>query len=166
MWKSLKRWPVLSQIRDSPMSARRKYLLLSVLAAGLVWVTAGGLAVGLVFLPREDRVTANCERIKKGMTEAEVRAILGKPWENSWLDPEGPTYSDACWVLHSLADLPPWVQRKCTHNHFWFGDNIGLFVAFDDDGRVACAVLFADPDRPRTWLPQRVWRRLRDRYGW
>jgi outer membrane protein assembly factor BamE (lipoprotein component of BamABCDE complex) len=73
MWKSMKRWPVLLAV-------------LVVLAA---------LAVGLVCLPYRSRVTReNCERIKEGMTEAEVRAILGKPWDDSLLDPDPPSHSD------------------------------------------------------------------------
>jgi outer membrane protein assembly factor BamE (lipoprotein component of BamABCDE complex) len=70
MWKSLKRWPVLLA------------LLFAVVAA----------AVGLVCLPRGSRVTReNCERIKKGMTMGEVRAILGEPWRDNLLDPDGPS---------------------------------------------------------------------------
>jgi hypothetical protein len=73
MWKSLKRWPVL---------------------VALLFVL-GGLAVGLLFLPHGGRVTReNCERIKAGMTEAEVRGILGKPWDNWLLDQEGPTNTE------------------------------------------------------------------------
>src|SRR5262250_1249754 len=66
MWKSLKRWPVLLALL----------------------VAFGGLAVGLVFLPGGRVTRENCERIRVGMTEAEVRAILGKPWDDSLLDPE------------------------------------------------------------------------------
>ena len=69
MWKPLKRWPVLLALL----------------------VGVGALTVALVCLPYGSRVTReNCERIKRGMTEAEVRAILGKPYENSLFDPEGP----------------------------------------------------------------------------
>jgi hypothetical protein len=68
MWKRLKRWPVLLALM----------------------VVLGGLAVGLVFLPGGRVTRENCERIKEGMTEAEVRAILGKPWDDSLLDPEPP----------------------------------------------------------------------------
>jgi hypothetical protein len=69
MWKSLKGWPVLLALL----------------------VAVGVLAVALHYLAYGNRVTrANCKRVHKGMTMEEVRAILGKPWDNSLLDPEGP----------------------------------------------------------------------------
>jgi hypothetical protein len=52
------------------------------------------VAVGLFFLlgPRVSR--ANAERIKPGMTKAEVLAILGKPWDDSLLDAEALSYQE------------------------------------------------------------------------
>jgi hypothetical protein len=61
MWKSLKRQPVLVALL----------------------VAVGALALGLVFLPGGRGTRENCERIQKGMTYAEVRAILGKPWDDA-----------------------------------------------------------------------------------
>jgi hypothetical protein len=128
MWKSLKRWPVLLA-----------------LLVGL-----SELAVGLLFLPYPgSRVTReNCQRIKLGMTEAEVRAILGKPWDDSLLDPEDPP-----------SDLV-WGQGYC-----WTSGSVIMIVFFDENGRVIFADMHSDPDRPRSWLPARIWRRLRSRMG-
>jgi hypothetical protein len=135
MRKSLKRWPVL---------------------LALV-VVLGGLAVGLVFLPYGSRVTReNCERIKHGMTEAEVRAILGKPWDDSLFDPEGPVGAR-------------FSERKWKYSREWISDDCKIFVTFDDNGRVLDAVLlpeFARDFSYRSSLPGRVWRRLRARVGW
>jgi hypothetical protein len=150
MWKSLKRWPVL---------------------VSLV-VAVAALAVALVYLPFGSRVTReNCERIKEGMTEAEVRDILGKPWDDSLLDPEGPSEravvssnGPAAVYLSDLAYVEP-IDRIGKHSH-WVGSDFVLFVAFRNNGRVALAKVISDPDRPRSWLPGRVWRRLRARYGW
>jgi hypothetical protein len=66
MWKTQKRWPVLLA------------LLVAVVA----------LAVGLLFLPSGRVTRENFQPIKVGMNEAEVRAILGKPWDDSLLDPD------------------------------------------------------------------------------
>jgi hypothetical protein len=132
MWKSLKRWPVLLAL----------------------CVAVGMLAVAVAWLPYGSRVTReNCERIKEGMTEAEVRAIVGKPWEDSLLDPELTTF---------MVDLsgPAW------YSQLWIGDDCEMFVMFDENGRVMDPQFIPDPNRPRTWLPVRVWRRLRARYGW
>ena len=138
MLESLKRWPVL---------------------LALV-VVLGGLAVGLVFLPGGRVTRENCERIKEGMTFDEVRAILGKPWDDSLLDPEGPgdTWNEFQWEVEH-GSLIRW-------SSYWMGSDVGIYVAFDQQGKVAFTKLCTGPDRPRSWLPQRVWRRLRDRYGW
>jgi hypothetical protein len=144
MWQSLKRRPVL-------------FPLLS---------TVGALAVGLVCFPYGRGVTpANCERIQEGMTEAEVRALLGKPWDDSLLDPDGP--GEAGTIRHSpihyLGEDP--VVVETVHCDQWIGDNLTVFVVFDDDRRVVSVEVFSDPGYPQTRLPARVWRRLRARCG-
>jgi hypothetical protein len=133
MWKSLKRWPVL-------------VALLAPVAA---------LAVGLVCLPYGNRVTlVNCKRIEQRMSEREVRAILGKPWDDSLLDPEGPTR-----VLK--------VPGSWNYSRWWIGDDCEMLVTFDENGRVIAPIFISDPwGRLPSSLPQRVWRRLRARYGW
>jgi hypothetical protein len=134
MWKSLKRWPVLLALL----------------------VVLGGLAVGLICLPYRNRVTlANCERIKRGMTEAEVRAILGKPWDDSWLDPDPPEYGIG------LQKNDAWLK----YSRQWVGDDCEIIVIFDDEDRVVVSVPH-NIDRPHSSLPARVYRRLRKRLGW
>jgi outer membrane protein assembly factor BamE (lipoprotein component of BamABCDE complex) len=137
MRKSLKRWPVLVALP--------------------LLVAVGSLAVGLVCLPRGSRITEeNCKRIQEGMTEAQVRAILGKPWEDSLFDPEGPVGAR-------------FTERRWKYSREWISDDCQVFVTFDDNGRVLDAVLLPEVARDfsyRSWLPARVWRRLRARYGW
>jgi hypothetical protein len=140
MWKSRKRWPVLLALL----------------------VAFGGLAVAFACLPYGSRVTReNCERIQEGMTEAEVRAILGKPWDDSLLDPEEP---NAYWAGESIVLVRPERRVEFMYGRYWMGDNIGFFVGFDDDRVVTTLLYRLEP--PRSWLPQRVWRRLRARLGW
>jgi hypothetical protein len=148
MRKSLKRWPVLLTLL----------------------VAVGTLTVVVVCLPYRSRVTReNCERIKEGMTRAEVRAVLGRPWDDALLDPEGLSKSDESmvvdvWVSKVRGKLLTSTPVSCS---LWMGSsNLGLFVVFDENDRVAFTVLCTDPDRPRSWLPARVWQRLRARYGW
>jgi hypothetical protein len=124
-------------------------------------VVLGGLAFGLVFLPGGRVTRENCERIKEGMTVAEVRAILGKPWDDSLFDPEGPSESDMQRAWNAFSGVQSDLPRS-----FWMGGSLGIFVVFDGQGRVEFTVLCTDPDRSCTWLPQRVWRRLRERWGW
>jgi hypothetical protein len=140
MWKSLKRWPVL-------------LALLVILSA---------LAVSLVWLPYGSRVTrANCERIQAGMTEDEVYAILGEAWTDSLLDAERPSDRDWDRALALQQKLP-----QVQYLSLWMGSNVGLFVGFDSERRVALTMLCTDQGGPRSWLPGRVLRRLRARYGW
>jgi hypothetical protein len=151
MWKSLKRWPVLLALL----------------------VAFGALAVALVYLPFGSRVTReNCERIQEGMTEAEVRAILGKPWGYSLLDPDGPSFPEAWDLFLRLGDATDQSRKEVPHELWrkvdaWIGSKLIVFVCFDADSRVTYpGVLISDFDPPRTSLPARVWRRLRARYGW
>jgi hypothetical protein len=141
MWKPLKRW----------------HVLLALL------VVVGALTVGLLSLPHGGRVTrANCERIKVGMTKTEVYAILGKPWDGSLLDSEGPSHGDQVETLRAFD-----AQDELPYSGpYWMGSDVGICVFFNIDGRVIHTELFMDADRPRSWLPARVWRRLRARYGW
>jgi hypothetical protein len=141
MLKSLKRWPVLLALL----------------------VAVGVLAVGLVFLPGNRVTRENCERIHEGMTEAAVRAILGKPWDDELLDPDGPDLVDVQKFLHSMKQHE---IRSPQSGSVWMGSDVGIYVAFDSEGRVVFTTPLTDPDRPRSWLPGRVWRRLRARYGW
>jgi hypothetical protein len=149
MWKSLRRWTVL-------------------LALLVVLV----LAVGLVFLPGNRVTKENCERIKPGMTEAEVRAILGKPYGNSLLDPDLPSFPEVWDLFVELEVARDQSRKEVPHELWsrvdgWIGSKLIVFVCFDADSQVTYpGVLISDFDPPRTSLPARVWRRLRERYGW
>jgi hypothetical protein len=156
-----------------PSMWKHRYILLPALLFPL-----GVLILGLHFLPYGNGVTReNYQRIKVGMTEAEVRAILGKPWDDSLLDPEGPNYGHASMHVYGLvrpsAHLPALLKQVT-----WMGDNLSVDVSFGVDGRVCQSVLndayqiwVGDDetgrmiDRPRTSLTDRVKRRLRARLG-
>jgi hypothetical protein len=143
MWKWLKRWPVLLALL----------------------VVLGGLAVAVVFLLGPRVTPENCQRIKEGMTEAEVRAILGKPFDDSLLDPEPSGCEFQWWVPLQEDGSSELTGPAC--NYFWVGGNLVLFVVFDHNGRVVSKDVASGPECPRSsWVPARVWRRLRARYGW
>jgi hypothetical protein len=135
MWKSLKRLPVLLALL----------------------VAFGGLAVGLAILPG-GRVTAtDCARIQEGMTEDEVIAVVGKPWESSLLDPPK-------WLINGAVRNSS--RRTWKYIRVWVGDEFGFFAKFDGDGRVVDLGVVSDPNLPRSSLPAQVWRRLSERYRW
>jgi len=95
------------------------------------------------------------------MTLPEVRAILGKPFDDSLLDPEGPPNIDASDARLLWGEMP---ERGTIR--LWISESVVMWIAFGDDNRVKAAWMDSDPKPPRSWLPGRVWRRLRARYGW
>jgi hypothetical protein len=93
------------------------------------------------------------------VTYREVRAILGEPWHDSLLDPEGPGRHDMVYSIHSPTTIRSGL--------YWMGSNVGSGVIIDErQGRVVFSHVCTDPDCPRCWLPAPVWRRLRARLGW
>jgi hypothetical protein len=101
------------------MSRRTRRLLLLLLAVAVLAVPSGYL-----LLPSRDaRITwANCAKIKKGMTEQEVEAILGPPGNyTGWPHGEPPFY---------------WYERPA--EKYWFGEEALIRVSFDPVERTVC----------------------------
>jgi hypothetical protein len=77
-------------------------------------------ACGLFLLPRPDaRITpANCDKIRQGMTEREVEAILGGPagFYTGWPHPV---------VIFGRGFPIPWMDK------YWFGEDGMIAVNFD-----------------------------------
>jgi hypothetical protein len=139
MRNPLKRWPVLLA------------LLVAVVA----------VAIGLVCLPYGSQVTwVNGLRIKEGMTFADVRAILGKPWDDSLLDPDPPAHRELIWSSE------PKTGPRC----MWVGSDFYVLVYFDSNNKVETREVVGvglSPDvLPHSSVPAGVWRRLRARLGW
>jgi hypothetical protein len=115
---------------------KRLLIIVAILGAGAF------LAIG-VFLLLQDRpavTEANCNRIKPGMTEAEVEAIFGEPkapdGEPLWLD----------WYGLNGRTPPTWI-----------GSDGMAVVRFDLNGKVIRADWIESPraslwDRIRLWI--------------
>jgi hypothetical protein len=117
------------------------------------------LAAALFHLPYGNRITRdNCEAIKRGMTEADVHAILGKSWDDSLLDLEEPSFHR--WEYRHYSPYP-----GPLYSRLWVGRDFVMFVSFDANTRVISTELLSDRRSPST-LPERVWRRLRKRFSW
>jgi hypothetical protein len=131
---------------------RRRTLL--VLLAGLAVVVAARV---IVLWQQPDRITReNCDRIREGMTRAEVEAILGPPGDyTTW-----PT------------DITRWPRgtdwRMGDLFAEWRGDEGRILVLLDqDDGLVHSDGIFA-PSSPRQVNPlyALIWRAKRQWHRW
>jgi hypothetical protein len=99
-------------------------LLIALLAVALVLC---GASLALV-APRHCSVNrAACDRIKEGMTRAEVEQILGGP-PGDYRTRPGPA------VPSTFVSAP---ARLFYCHEEWRGDGVALWVNFDDRGRVA-----------------------------
>ena len=111
---------------------RRRTLL--VVLAGLAVVVA---AVILLRLPRDPITWKNFDRILKGMTRAEVEAILGPP-NLTWDGLNNLQEED----FEPIPAIQPWGQETDLsppneeNGDFWLGNAGALAVTFEDDRAV------------------------------
>jgi hypothetical protein len=142
----------------------RKRKLLVVLAALAVVVAAGAV----VLWPRPERVTKeNYDRIRAGMTRAEVEAILGPPGDyrtghgemdygGTWLSDPGPGF----------ALRTSWGPGESTKylRADWMGDSFGIVILIGQSGSVVhkLGLPRRTPQGPLgnlLWRLKRQWRR-------
>jgi hypothetical protein len=127
-------------------------------------VSAVVVAVGLFVLwPRTDRITReNYERIKEGMSRAEVESLLGAPGDYR----TGPVgYQTA--EYKAAVGRPPSISLRGTKPALWLGDHALVEVAFGQDGRALDSEsgfyqgvkLAQDPLDNLLWRAERLWRR-------
>jgi hypothetical protein len=141
----------------------RRWKLLG--AMGLAVLVAVGV---FVLWPRPDRITReNCDRIRKGMSRAEVYAILGPPGDYG----TGPVkYETAPYIaLSAHNNLEHFSQRPEGQGYAtWQSDSALAFVNFSDAGCVddrVPAYFFKGGRVPQgpfdnlLWRAKRLWRR-------
>jgi hypothetical protein len=141
-------WPEpSSRITSENFDRRRRRKLL----LGLVGVAVVVVAGVVVLWP--SRITPeNYERIRVGMSRAEVYAILGPPGDYSTYD--APSYEFRC-----LGPPPPLPMEE------WLGNRARIGVFFDGAGNVASARCFLlnpvaqSPLGNLLWRAQRQWDR-------
>jgi hypothetical protein len=126
-------------------STMRKRLLV---AGSLAVLLVSALAV-LEFVGRHDRISrATSELIREGMTLPEVENRLGGP--EGLYTSDGEDWSEG--MLHSVC-------RAWNHTrHVWLGDDGGIRIDFDEQGRVAETQWH--PRRESLWERMRVWLRF------
>jgi hypothetical protein len=130
-----------------------------------------GLALALVLAvgafapwPRPDRITKeNCDRIRKGMSRAEVYALLGPPGDHRTVDTVMPIDSNRAFthMVPKLYDnlFSRWEVEELT----WLGDEGNIHVYLGTGGVVNNCFTFMDkldqnPLDNLLWRSKRQWR--------
>jgi hypothetical protein len=134
---------------------RRKLLVVLAALAALV-------AAGMVVLwPLGDRISlANYERIREGMTLAEVEAILGQPGDYT----TGP--ADGLGVYLCGGSEPVVRLNADRVLYFWVGDTAMIYIVIDA-GTGTVLRSFDPVDRvPQPTLDNLLWRAKRLRHRW
>jgi outer membrane protein assembly factor BamE (lipoprotein component of BamABCDE complex) len=149
IWRVKRQWH-----RWFPESAMRRRKLLLVLAGLAVAVAAGVV----VLWPRPERITReDYDRIRPGMTRAEVEAILGPPGDYR----NGPTYPD----LPRPITLS-WSGDPDSPSAYWLGDRGGIYVYRGDPDRVGEASFVEVQRVPQDPLDNLLWRAKRQWHRW
>jgi hypothetical protein len=136
----------------------RRWKLLVALAGPAVAV-----AVGVVVLwpTQPNRITQeNCDRIKKGMSRAEVETILGPPGDYR----TGPGQGVLAWdpILDGTTRL-----NECTNRSNWAGDTGWVSVEFDNgDGTVRASEFIESKRIAQGPLENLLWRAKRQWHRW
>jgi hypothetical protein len=165
--------PLVTVIGDG---MRRRTLLVAL--AGLAVVIAAGVVV--VWQRPLSRITReNCDRIRLGMTRAEVEAILGPPDDyrtghgesdfgddsaSRWVgDPPGFQHWGLGWFAYPNFQPVEGVPTTGMQAN-WFGDSCRICVVVDDAGRVRDSRVYnrrltQGPLDNLLWRLKRQWRR-------
>jgi hypothetical protein len=131
---------------------RRKVL---VALAGLAVVVAVGV---VVMWPRRREPTGeNFERIRQGMTRAEVEAIVGPPGNFT----TGPLY----WHRTLKVDEESWPTRA-DRNWCWIPDDGTGYVDFDSEGLVKCSGFEGTLRQEQSFSENLLWRAKRQWHRW
>jgi hypothetical protein len=134
---------------------RRRTLLAAL--AGLAVVVAAG---AVVLWPRPNRVTAkNVERLRVGMTQNEVEAIIGLPGDHSTQETVVMPMTTESW-----SDVIGETNRNESKDR-WIGDDTWVDVAFAKSGYVTWmqlgkrSVVDHGPLGNLLWRAKRQWHR-------
>jgi hypothetical protein len=146
---------------------RRRTLL--VVLAGLAVVVAVGVVV--LWPTQPNRITQeNCDRIKKGMSRAEVETILGPPGDHATAplgdpDPSGVFLSSWRPYNRSLVDrvYDLFVEHEIIQ---WRGDAGIIAVEFTHSGHVVWAGIWPVKRAEQTPIGNLLWRLKRQWRRW
>jgi hypothetical protein len=137
----------------------RRWKLLATLTA----IVLLGIVVVLMSWPRSDRITReNCQRIRSGMSRAEVLAILGPPGDYS----TGPlVYAYQGRSIPFRIPTDPNVIPESIVTQ-WADDSGGILVHFDAGDRVLSADFFPLTREEQGRFENFLWRLRRKCQRW
>jgi hypothetical protein len=132
------------------LSVPRRLLVLLAVSLAVLAVVA---ARPILLPPTNPRITeANFERIERGMTLANVEALLGPPGDYR----TGPTQPSPR-ILSGRSWGPWWTYEGVSQQH-WEGDGARITVWLDPDGRVLESLAFPMEPEPVGLLALLRWR--------
>ena len=136
---------------------RRRTLLVAL--AGLAVVSGAGAVV--LWPTQPNRITQeNCDRIKEGMSRAEVETILGPPGDYR----TGPVQSVVQWELNGARTT--W-HDQCSNYSAWVGDTGWVRVEFNNRHGTVWASEFIESKRiAQHPLENLLWRAKRQWHRW
>jgi hypothetical protein len=127
--------------------------------AGLAVVVAAGV---VVLWPREDRITVeNFERIRDGMSRAEVEAILGPSGDHTAGDTE-PDLEHQKW--QSLTPPESYGSQEALER--WIDDRACIGIGFDSAGNVGSAFCLPMRNIDHGPIGNLLWRAKRQWHRW
>jgi hypothetical protein len=136
----------------------RKRKLLVALAGMAVMIVAG---LVVLWPTQPNRITQeNCDRIKKGMSRAEVETILGPPGDYR----TGPGQGVLAWdpILDGTTR-----HNECTNRSNWAGDTGWVSVDFENgDGTVWASEFIESKRIAQHPLENLLWRAKRQWHRW
>lgn len=135
------------------MSRRKRMLLWAVL---LVVLAVSGTVAVRSATRRDHRIThENAEKLRAGMSLADVEALFGVP---AGIHTAGDQWAFAFPMSEDNRRVKEAQRRGCTHLE-WVGDDVGVEVFFEADGKVR-AYDYLLPVRVRESLLERLCRWL------
>jgi hypothetical protein len=126
----------------------------------LILVAASFCLVAIVFWwlwPTPGITSANCNRIKEGMTDEQVDAIFGRP-EGYYCSPDAPVFMYV--GSFGVEDMPRW--REGAKVKVWYNDSGIARVLFDRNGLVVGKAWSDNPSvAKRNWVAK-LWDRIKE----
>jgi len=131
----------------------------------LLWLTALIALLAMAFLLtlcKEDRITMqNYDRIRDGATPADIRAILGREWSDSLLEPAMPLKGEFCGLRLDDTHFQDFEGAHLVHQFIWVGNRYIIVVSYTDDWKIEDKLISDITSEPRKPILDRLRTKVR-----